>query len=122
LFDGITVYFRKKSPEGLYIHLNNAHPHNAGRSTDSLHAKMIGRIPYLTSIPDLVPSDFFLFGDIERKFTEYDIHDRQNVKNLVPTFSTKSDKKPSWLSSEHDQQARVGDRTRRGISPSVNGE
>jgi hypothetical protein len=39
LFDGIILQSRRKLLKSLYIHLDNAHPHNARRSTESLHAK-----------------------------------------------------------------------------------
>jgi hypothetical protein len=73
-------------------------------------------------IPDIVPSDFFLFDYIKRKLTEYDIPDRQSLKSVIAQFSAKSDKKPSQLSSKHGSTGSSGNRTRREILPSANKE
>jgi hypothetical protein len=57
--------------------------------------------PTIAYGPDFAPRNFFLFGYIERKCTEYDIPDRQSLKTRSPTFSAKSDKKPSQPFSKH---------------------
>jgi hypothetical protein len=40
-------------------------------------------MPHPAYIPDFAPSDFFLFGYIKRQFTEYNIPDRQSLKNAI---------------------------------------
>jgi hypothetical protein len=73
----------EKSLKGLYIHLDNACPQNARRSTESLLVKNIQRISHPDYSPDLAPSDFFLFGCIKQKLTENNIPDRQSLKNAI---------------------------------------
>jgi hypothetical protein len=63
--------------------MDNARPHNAGRPTECLQAQKIQRIPHPAYSPDLTPSDFFLFGYIKQKLTEYDIPDRKNLKSGI---------------------------------------
>jgi hypothetical protein len=45
--------------------------------------KKIQRIRNPAHSPDLTPSDFFLFGYIKRKLTEYDIPNRQSLKSTI---------------------------------------
>jgi hypothetical protein len=80
LFDGIILHSRRKSLRGVYIQPDNAPPHDARRSTECLHAKKIQRITHPAYSPDLAPSDFFLFGSVKRKLTEYDIPGRQCLR------------------------------------------
>jgi hypothetical protein len=45
--------------------------------------KKIQRILHPAYSPDFAPSDFFLFGYLKRKLTEYDIPDRQNLTSVI---------------------------------------
>jgi hypothetical protein len=45
--------------------------------------KKIQRIPHPAYSPDVAPNDFFLFGYIKRKLTEYNIHDRQSLQSAI---------------------------------------
>jgi hypothetical protein len=45
--------------------------------------KKIQRIAHPAYSPGLPPSNFFLFGCIKRKVTEYDIADRQSLKGAI---------------------------------------
>jgi hypothetical protein len=72
-----------KSLKCLYIHLDNARLHNARRFTECFHAEKIWRMPHPAYRPDLALRDFFLFGYIKQKLTEYNIPDRQNLKNAI---------------------------------------
>jgi hypothetical protein len=83
LFDGITVTFPKKITQSLYIHLENARPHDARRSTECLHTEKIQWIRHPAHTLNLALGDFFLFVYIKRKLTEYDIPDRQSSKSTI---------------------------------------
>jgi hypothetical protein len=84
--------------------------------------KKIRRIPHPAYSPDLAPSDFFLFDHIKRKLTEYDIPKRPSLKSAITTVQRNRTRNPHSCLRNMDQQARVGDRTRRGLFPSVNEE
>jgi hypothetical protein len=45
--------------------------------------KKIQRIFHPAYSPDLAPSDFFLFGRLKRKLTEYEISDRQRLESAI---------------------------------------
>jgi hypothetical protein len=81
LFDGITLHSRRKSLKDLSIHLDNASQHNERLPTDYLHTKKIQRRP------NLAPYDFFRYGYIKRKLTEYHIPDRQSLKSALTHIS-----------------------------------
>jgi hypothetical protein len=78
-----TSHSRRKSLKCSHTNLDNARSHNARRSTECPHAKRIERAQHPASSPDLAPKDFFLFGDIKSKLTEYDIPDRQSLQSVI---------------------------------------
>jgi hypothetical protein len=45
--------------------------------------KNIQRILHLAYSLNLAPSDFFLFGYVKRKLTEYDTHDWQSLESAI---------------------------------------
>jgi hypothetical protein len=49
----------------------------------NVFTQKIQGIPRPAYIPNLAPSDFFLFGYIKQKFSEYDIPDRQSLKSAM---------------------------------------
>jgi histone-lysine N-methyltransferase SETMAR len=46
----------------LLVHADNARPHTAKLSTQSLNENRMKSVPHPPYSPDLAPSDFFLFG------------------------------------------------------------
>jgi hypothetical protein len=63
--------------------LDNARPHNSKRSTECLRTTKIKQIPQPSYSPDIAPSDFFLFGHLKEKLTEYDFPDRERRKLAI---------------------------------------
>jgi hypothetical protein len=63
--------------------LDNARPDNSKRSTECLRTTKIKGIPQLSSSSDIAPSDFFLFGYLQEKLTEYGIPDRERLKSAI---------------------------------------
>jgi hypothetical protein len=63
--------------------VDNARPHNSKRSTEYLRTAQIKRIPQPSYSPDIAPCDFFLFGYLKEKLTEYDIPDREGLKLAI---------------------------------------
>jgi hypothetical protein len=55
----------------LWLHADNARPHAAQVSTDSVTRNGMKRTPPCPYSPDLAPSDCFLFGYMKRKLMGY---------------------------------------------------
>jgi hypothetical protein len=53
---------RKKTLKGRLIHMDNVRPHSSGRTQRCINASRSERLPHPPDNPDLVSSDFFLFG------------------------------------------------------------
>jgi hypothetical protein len=50
----------------LLVHADNAHPHTTKLSTQYFNENRMKSAPHPPHSPDLVPSDFDLFGDVKR--------------------------------------------------------
>jgi histone-lysine N-methyltransferase SETMAR len=50
----------------LLVHADNAHPHTAKLSTQYFNENRMKSVPHPPYSPDLVPSDFYLFGYVKR--------------------------------------------------------
>jgi hypothetical protein len=50
----------------LLVHADNARPHTAKLSTQYFDENRMKSAPHLPCFPDLVPSDFYLFGNVKR--------------------------------------------------------
>jgi hypothetical protein len=83
LVQGLCSDSARRSLKGCDIHFDNTRPHNSKRSTECLRTPKIKRIPQPSYSPDKAPSDFFLFGDLKEKLTEYDIPDRERRKLAI---------------------------------------
>jgi hypothetical protein len=55
----------------LWLHADNARPHVAKVSTHYITRHGMKRVPHPPDSPDLIPSDFFLFGSVKRKLMGY---------------------------------------------------
>jgi hypothetical protein len=62
---------RGEGPNKLWVHADNARPHNAKVSTDFIALNRMKQAAHPPSSPDLAPSDFFLFDYVKRKLMEY---------------------------------------------------
>jgi hypothetical protein len=58
---------RRRTLKGLFVHLDNARPHNSRESSQCLKDFHPTRMPHPAYSPDLAPSDFFLFGYLKAK-------------------------------------------------------
>jgi hypothetical protein len=77
LIDEVTRDSRRKTLKGFVIHMDNARPHNSRRSQECIKA------PSAQRSPDLAPSDFFLFGCIKEKLTNFNCETRDILKDAI---------------------------------------
>jgi hypothetical protein len=120
--DGISLPSRRKSLKGLSVHLDNARPHNACRSTECLHAKRYSgygtRLTAQTS--HQVTSSFLVLSS--------ETHRRRHPWPAEPKTRDHLHFRRNRMRNFHsclrnlDQSARLGDKTRPGIFPSANEE
>jgi histone-lysine N-methyltransferase SETMAR len=61
----------ERSSNKLWVHADNARPHNAKVSTDFIALNRMKQAPHPPYSPDLAPSDFFLLGYVKRKLMGY---------------------------------------------------
>jgi hypothetical protein len=47
------------------LHFENATPHTAKRTIDYLRANQLTRAPHPAFLPEMAPSDFYLFGKLK---------------------------------------------------------
>jgi hypothetical protein len=108
LFDGINFHSRRKSVKGLYSRPDNARPHNARRYTECVHAKRSSgyRTRLTARKSHYVTSSSSLLSNENSPNTTSLIGRARKVRS--PTFSLKSDKKLSWLSSKHGSTGSSG--------------
>jgi transposase len=83
LVGNITSHSRRKTLQNFLIHLDNARPHNSGLSRECLEATKAKRMPHPAYSPDLAPSDFFLFGYVKGKLTDYQCETRDELKAAI---------------------------------------
>jgi hypothetical protein len=83
LVQGLCSDSARRSLKGCYIHLDNVGPYNSKRSSECFRTTKIKRIPQPSHSPDIAPSDFFRFGYLKEKLTEYDIPDREKLKLAI---------------------------------------
>jgi hypothetical protein len=72
-----------RSLKGLYVHLNNARPHNSHQSNDCLPSTKAQWMPQPAYGPDLAPSDFFLFGFLKQQLQGVHLADREALKAAI---------------------------------------
>jgi hypothetical protein len=61
------------------MHLANTRPHNSRKSNECLTEFRARRVPHPAYIPDLAPSDFFLFGTVKAELQNYKIQSREDL-------------------------------------------
>jgi histone-lysine N-methyltransferase SETMAR len=61
----------ERSPNKLWVHADNARPHNAKVSIDFIALNRMKQAPHPPYSPDLAPSDFFLSGYVKRTLMGY---------------------------------------------------
>jgi hypothetical protein len=72
----------------LSVHPGNAPLHNPCVLTHWFYAPKAKRVPHPVYSPNLAPNDFFLFGFIKMKLTEYTISECESLKDAVGTSFT----------------------------------
>jgi transposase len=92
LVENICSQSRRKSLRGLYLHLDNARPHNSRESNECLKATKAKRIIHPAYSPDLAPSDFFLFGFLKQEIQGLILPDRESLKSAIIEIFSKIDR------------------------------
>jgi hypothetical protein len=78
--------------QGFTIHLDNASPHNSRQSQECLEAHQATRLRHSAYSRDLAPSDFFLFGYLKEKLTDFDYRSREDLKSAITSIFNEIDK------------------------------
>jgi hypothetical protein len=68
--------------------MNNAHPHNSGRGQRCIEASRAERLPHPAYSPGLAPSNFFLFGYMKGKLSDYNYEGRDDLLNVIAEIFT----------------------------------
>jgi hypothetical protein len=74
---------RKKILKGIFVHLDNACPHNSRQSCKCLKGFSAYRIPYPAYSLDLAPNDFFLSGYLKTKLAELVMRSREELISIT---------------------------------------
>jgi hypothetical protein len=90
---------RREMLKDWLIHMNNVRRHNSGRAQRYIEASRAERRPHPAHSPDLAPSDFFLFGCIKGKLSDYNCKNQENLLNAITQRSLESTKKCCQVSS-----------------------
>jgi hypothetical protein len=72
----------ERSPNKVWVHADNTHPHNATVSADFIALNRMKQAPHPPYSSDLTPFDFFLFGYVNRKLMRY--HAESPSELLIP--------------------------------------
>jgi hypothetical protein len=72
--------------------MENSRPHNSKLSQECIRASEAEQLPHPVHSPDIAPSDFFLFGYIKRKMSEYNCESRQDVLKIIAEFFSQINK------------------------------
>jgi transposase len=84
----ITSHSRRKTLKNFFLHMDNATPHNSKQSQECIQASRAQRLPHPAYSPDLAPSDFFLFGYLKEKLTDFPCATREQLKiAIIEIFS-----------------------------------
>jgi hypothetical protein len=68
-----------KTNQKLIVHADNARPYTAKAMLDFMERNAMKRAPHPPCSPDLVPSDFYLFGHVSQLFGRYEFADRESL-------------------------------------------
>jgi hypothetical protein len=71
--------------------MDNAGPRNSGRAQRFIEDSRAEHLPHLAYSPDLSPSDFFLFGNIKEKLSDYNCEGREDLLNGITEIFTRID-------------------------------
>jgi hypothetical protein len=63
--------------------MDNARFHNSGRAQECIRASKAERLPHPAYSPDLAKSDFFFFGYLKEKLTDYNCETREQLKEAI---------------------------------------
>jgi hypothetical protein len=69
LVEHICQETRRRTLRGIMVHPDNTRPHNSRQSGAAFTATRASRIPAPAYSPDLLPSDFFLFGMLKERMS-----------------------------------------------------
>jgi hypothetical protein len=68
--------------------MDNARPHHSGRSQRCVEASRAERLSHPAYSPDMTPNDFFLFGYIKGKPSDYNFESREDLLNAITEIFT----------------------------------
>jgi histone-lysine N-methyltransferase SETMAR len=68
---------------GAHLHIDNAKPHTARRSTEEIRRMGINQVPQPPYSPDLAPCDFFLFGYLKNRLEGQQFLNEEAVVDAV---------------------------------------
>jgi hypothetical protein len=74
------------------LHLDNAAAQNSGPSKECIRVTRAKQLPRPAYGPNLAPSDFFVFGDIKERLTEFSDTNREELKNAIMVIFNAIDK------------------------------
>jgi hypothetical protein len=72
--------------QGFIIDVDNASPHNSRKSQELLEVNRATRAQHPACSSDRAPSDFFLFGHLKEKLTDYDCGSREDLKSAISSI------------------------------------
>jgi hypothetical protein len=78
----------RKTLKGWSIHVDNARPHNSERAQRCIEASRAKRLTHPACTPDRAPSDFFILGCIQRKRSDYNCENREDLLNTIAEILT----------------------------------
>ena len=67
----------------LNLHVDNARPHTAKKSTQTMEYLGLKKVPHPPYSPDIAPSDFFLFGYVKEKLKGIKFNSRDELIQKV---------------------------------------
>jgi hypothetical protein len=83
LIRNLGAHSRRRTLKGLFVHLDNACPHNSRESSQCLKDFHVIRMPQPAYSPDLSPSDFFLFGYLKAKLQGRQLQGRHGLSFAI---------------------------------------
>jgi hypothetical protein len=61
LLENLRAHSRRRTLKGVFVHLDNASPHNSQKSNECLTKFLPHRMPHPAESPDLAQNDFIFF-------------------------------------------------------------
>jgi histone-lysine N-methyltransferase SETMAR len=85
LLENVCAGSRRRTLKGIVMQLDDARVHNSKKSNECLTEFRTRRVPPPAYSPNVVPSDFFLFGTVKAELQNYEIHSREDLILAIRT-------------------------------------